>query len=150
MPAPSYGPEPYGAPAFILALAALGRLHFSAAFALRPLRIARGRRWCEHDYPRWGGHTTDREHCNFPVRRHRYLSWGRSSHGAGFRPFVANRNICNFLWYGVVEGGLRAKVLGRLGWRLQAPSKSVCSIAHRSLFIGRGLSGSGLFAHRYW
>ena len=56
MPAPSYGPEPRRAPAFILALAALGRLHFSAAFALCPLRIARGRRWCEHDYPRWGAH----------------------------------------------------------------------------------------------
>src|SRR5215204_7033259 len=27
-----------------------------------------------------------------------------------------------------LRGGLRAKVLGRLGWRLQAPSKSVCSI----------------------
>src|SRR5215203_4060249 len=31
------------------------------AFGLRPLRpsfasVARGRRWCDHDYPRWGGH----------------------------------------------------------------------------------------------
>src|SRR5215217_3912079 len=23
------------------------------------LRIARGLGWCDHDYPRWGGHTTE-------------------------------------------------------------------------------------------
>lgn len=29
-----------------------------AAFALRPFRVARDRRWCAHEYPRWGAHTT--------------------------------------------------------------------------------------------
>src|SRR5215208_392794 len=29
---------------------------WGAAFALRPLRIARDLGWCDHDYPRWGGH----------------------------------------------------------------------------------------------
>src|SRR5215218_6930177 len=45
-----------GVPAFILSLAALFGLSLGAAFALRPLRVARGRGWCDHDYPRWGGH----------------------------------------------------------------------------------------------
>jgi hypothetical protein len=31
----------------------------NVAFALRPLRVARGRRWCDHECPRWGVHTTD-------------------------------------------------------------------------------------------
>jgi len=31
---------------------------FGAAFALRPLRVAQDRLWCDHDYPRWGGHNT--------------------------------------------------------------------------------------------
>ena len=30
-----------------------------AVFALRPLGVARGLVWCEHDYPRWGGHTPE-------------------------------------------------------------------------------------------
>ena len=39
------------------------------------------------------------------------------------RPFVANRNICNFMWYGVVAGeGLRRSV------GVTSPSKSICSI----------------------
>jgi len=25
---------------------------------LRPLRVARGLEWCDHDYPRWGEHTS--------------------------------------------------------------------------------------------
>src|SRR5215203_2756409 len=28
----------------------------NAAFALRPLCVAHERRWCGHDYPRWGAH----------------------------------------------------------------------------------------------
>jgi hypothetical protein len=63
----------------------------------------------------------------------------RSSHATGLRPFVVNRNICNFLWYGVVEGGLRAKVLGRLG--CPSPTKSVCSI----LPIARHLRAGDVF-----
>ena len=30
-----------------------------AVFALRPLGVAQGLVWCEHDYPRWGGHTPE-------------------------------------------------------------------------------------------
>ncbi len=71
---------------------------------------------------------------------HRLLSRGRSSQATGVRPFVPNRNICNFLWYGGVERGLRAKVLGRLGWRLQAPSKSVCSILPLARHLRAGAS----------
>ena len=29
---------------------------FGAAFALRPGSVARDLGWCDHDYPRWGGH----------------------------------------------------------------------------------------------
>jgi hypothetical protein len=78
-----------------------------------------------------------------PLRPGRTFAPTRPGPLSGSRPFGVNRNICNFLWYGVVvEGGLRAKVLGRLGWRLQAPSKSVCSI----LPIARCLSGRGILA----
>src|SRR5215212_7551521 len=31
---------------------------YNAAFALRPLRLAKERLWCDHDYPRWGEHTS--------------------------------------------------------------------------------------------
>src|SRR5215213_3444731 len=47
----------YGAPAFILSLAALYGPPPSAAFPLRPLCVAQERRRCEHDYPRWDAHT---------------------------------------------------------------------------------------------
>src|SRR5215216_2867295 len=66
----------------------------------------------------------------------------------GLRPFVVNRNIRNYLWYGgVARGGLRAKVLGRLGRRLQALSKSVCSILPVARWsIGPELSGAPAFS----
>src|SRR5215212_4840761 len=66
----------------------------------------------------------------------------------GLRPFVVNRNIRNYLWYGgVARGGLRAKVLGRLGRRLQALSKSVCSILPVARWsIGPELSGAPVFS----
>jgi hypothetical protein len=53
----------YGAPALYNACI-VGRvvlppwLH-NAAFTLCPLCLAQERLWCDHDYPRWGGHTTD-------------------------------------------------------------------------------------------
>jgi hypothetical protein len=56
-------PVLYGALAFIMLvlLAALywgtGSSSTNAAFALRPLCVAQGRRWCNHDHPRWGEHT---------------------------------------------------------------------------------------------
>ena len=52
----------YGALAFIMLvlLAALywgtGSSSTNAAFTLRPLCVARGLQWCDHDYPRWAGH----------------------------------------------------------------------------------------------
>jgi hypothetical protein len=34
-------------------------LHYcNAAYALRPLCVARDLGWCNHEYPRWGGHIT--------------------------------------------------------------------------------------------
>jgi hypothetical protein len=45
------------APSSIMPLAAPGGpILFGAALALRPLRVARAPRWCDHEYPRWGGH----------------------------------------------------------------------------------------------
>lgn len=59
-------------------------------FALRPPSVARDLGWCDHDYPRWGGHA-----CKYPATSpcasHRLLSLGRSSHATptatGLRPF---------------------------------------------------------------
>jgi hypothetical protein len=52
----------------------------NAAFALRPLCVARGHRWCDHDYPRWDAH--DALYNTGPIpyacAPHRLLSWGRS------------------------------------------------------------------------
>ncbi len=53
-----YGPGLYGAPAFILSLAALVRpIALCAAFTFAWLCLARNFRRCNHYYPRWGGHT---------------------------------------------------------------------------------------------
>src|SRR5215211_6145083 len=60
----------------------------SAAFALRPLRVAQDLGWCEYDYPRWGGHTSEMTYQHFPCLAHRLLSWGRS---ANLRPFALPR-----------------------------------------------------------
>ena len=35
---------------------------WGAAFALRPLCVARDLGWCGHDYFRWGGHISNRKH----------------------------------------------------------------------------------------
>src|SRR5215204_6378974 len=43
----------------------------SAAFTLRSLCIALGRRWCEHDYPRWGYAGIHRRF----IRAFYYASW---------------------------------------------------------------------------
>jgi hypothetical protein len=109
-----------------------------------PLRsVARNLGWCDHDYPPSGEGTGGR--LPPPVLGAPALSWGRSFQSTWLRPFVLDRNICNFLWYGVVEGGLRAKVLGRLGWCPSSNQEHVLYPAHRSPFIGPGLSGSGLY-----
>jgi hypothetical protein len=79
---------------------------------------------------------------NFPVRGAQASIMGRSSHARGVRPFVANRNICHFLWYGGVAGeGLRS-----VGADGELPiQERVLYPAPRSPFIGPGLSGSGLY-----
>jgi hypothetical protein len=50
----------------LAALYDLPWLH-NAAFALRPLCVALGRRWCEHTYPRWDAHTMPICTCNTSV-----------------------------------------------------------------------------------
>jgi hypothetical protein len=46
---------------------------------LRPLRVALDRLWCNHDYPRWGGHSTLCHICTTqspPCSSYRLLSIG--------------------------------------------------------------------------
>jgi hypothetical protein len=78
--------------------------------------------------------------CNTPVLGVPASIMGRSFQSTWLRPFVVNRNICNFLWYGGFARGERVKVLGRLG--CPSPTKSLCSI----LPIARRLSGRGVAA----
>jgi len=54
----------------------------NAAFALRPLCVARDLGWCDHDYPRWDAHNALDSTGSIPYTcsAHRLLSWGRSSH----------------------------------------------------------------------
>jgi hypothetical protein len=63
------GPEALRAPDFIMPLAALCGPPPSAAFALLPSGVARDCWWCDHDYPRWGGHTLEMYSYNFPRAR---------------------------------------------------------------------------------
>jgi hypothetical protein len=66
---------------------------------------------------------------------------GRSFQSTWLRPFVVNRNICNFLWYGGVEGGA-GEGLRSVG--MPIPNQElVLYPAHRSPFIGPGRSSSG-------
>src|SRR5215212_5901732 len=108
-----------------MAVAVLSLTPLSAAYALRPLRVAWNLGWCDHEYPRWGGHN--------PSSRARHTGFSHrvgapTTPRAGFRPFVANRNICNFLWYGGVERGVAGVGLRSVGEEALPSSKSVCSI----------------------
>ena len=81
---------------------------------------------------------------------HRLLSYGRSSHGshtAGLRPFVANRNICNFSWYGGVAEGGAGEGLDSVGVAPTSPiQERVLYPAPRSPFMGQViLRGPGPF-----
>jgi hypothetical protein len=60
-------------PAFIM-LALLAALYptsyfYNAALALRLLCLAKERLWCDHDYPRWGAHTTESTLATLPRAR---------------------------------------------------------------------------------
>ena len=61
---------------------------------------------------------------------------------AASRPFVVDRNICNFVWYGGVAGeGLRS-----VGEEALLSSKSMCSILPIARLLRAGiLRGSGFF-----
>src|SRR5215208_1567701 len=72
------------------------------------------------------------------ARKPRLLWWGRSSHAPGFRTFVANRNICNVLWYGGVAEGA-GEGLRSVGAAPTSPiQERVLYLAPRSLFIRPG------------
>jgi hypothetical protein len=49
-------------------LAAFAPSSCSAAFTLRPLCVAQEHLWCDHDYPRWGGHTPRARRTGFSHR----------------------------------------------------------------------------------
>jgi hypothetical protein len=60
---------------FIMPLAALYSHSLGAwPFALHPLCIAQDRLWCDHDYPRWSGHTSESSGSIPPCSVHRLLS----------------------------------------------------------------------------
>src|SRR5215212_9225190 len=72
-------------------------LHYqgNAAYALRPLCVARDLGWCECNYPRWGGHTSESTVTTLPVLGAPTSIMGRSSHGGyvtGLRPFALPRS----------------------------------------------------------
>jgi hypothetical protein len=56
-------------PAYLTTGRALHPSSGSAAFAFSPsfASVAWGRRWCDHDYPRWGGHTLCQGQLKGPV-----------------------------------------------------------------------------------
>src|SRR5215204_6844705 len=75
--------------------------------------------------------------CNILPRARRTGFYHRvgASMANGLRPFVVDRNIRHFLWYGVVAGdGLRS-----VGEEALPSSKSVCSILPIAI-CGPGLS----------
>src|SRR5215211_3127396 len=88
-----------------------------------------------------GAGTTLRPHvCRKATRARRTGFYHRvgASMATLLRPFVVDRNICHFLWYGGVAGdGLRS-----VG--VSPPSKSVCSILPIAI-CGPGLYGAPAF-----
>src|SRR5215204_7373648 len=77
-----------------------------------------------------------------PLRPGRTFVATRPGSLSGSRPFVANRNICNFLWYGGVVRGVVGEGLRSVG--ATSPSKSCRSILPlaRHLRAGEVFSGS--------
>ena len=51
-----------------------------------------------------------------------------------------NRNICNFVWYGVVERGVAGEGLRSVGVEALPSSKSVCSILPLARHLRAGAS----------
>src|ERR671915_592005 len=85
----------YGAPAFIMLLLSAAPVWpntSGAAFALCPLCVARDLRWCDHDYPRWGGHTSESMQQLPPCSAHRLLSWAGAPWLTGLLPFALPRS----------------------------------------------------------
>src|SRR5215212_2575188 len=60
------------------------------------------------------------------------------SHGTGLRPFVVDRNICNFLWYGGVARGVAGEGLRSVGMPIPNQER-VLYPAPRSTLKGRGI-----------
>ena len=104
----------------------------NAAFALRPLCVAHERRWCGHDYPRWGAHNTSYSILLHP-RARRTGFYHRV--GAPTTPPVRGSDLlsqietfvtlCGMVW---LRGGLEAMVLGRLGRKL-SPHPRACALS---------------------
>ena len=60
-----------------------------------PLCVARDLGWCDHDYPRWGEHTSESTVTTLPVLVAPASIMGRSSHVGyvtGLRPFAVPRS----------------------------------------------------------
>jgi hypothetical protein len=75
-----YHTIPFGAAFIMLALLValfLTPLPGQRGLHLAPLCVARDLGWCEHDYSRWGGHTSEALQLT-PCSAHRMLSQGRS------------------------------------------------------------------------
>src|SRR5215208_3464424 len=139
------GPGLLGAPAFIMVilLAALywgtGQSSTNAAFALRPPLPCAGASVVRPRLPPVGRaqHLCMTTVQLFPTcSAHRLLSQGRSFQSARLRPFVLDRNIRHFLWYGGVAGdGLRS-----VGADGELPiQERMLYPAHRPPFTGRSL-----------
>ena len=89
-PSPPNGPGLYRTPAFILSLAALFGTPSLRGLHFALLCVARDLGWCDHNYPRWGGHTLCHGQLKGPVLGSPASIMSRSSHPAqvtGLRPF---------------------------------------------------------------
>src|SRR5215207_11225145 len=68
----------------------LAALLFSAscgvAYALRPRAVARDLGWCDHDYPRWGGHTPESTVTTLRARRTGFSHMVGAPPHTGLRP----------------------------------------------------------------
>ena len=87
-----------------------------------------------------GAGTTLRPHARLPVLGAPASLIRSEFPRTGLRPFVVNRNICNFLWYGGVGAG---EGLRSVEVKPSPNEERVLYPAHRSPFIGPGRSSFG-------